>query len=203
MNNHKNLLWLCMMLLLPIMGSAQVNTTLTGTVKTENGDAIAGVEVTLLDNQGNTVGSYSTGMDGQYVFNNLTAGQEYGVVLSASNDAPLNGVSTFDAVLCTRHILGMAPLGSPYKILAADVNNSHTLTTFDMVSIRRLILGITQNLDVPAWRFIRADYTFPNPLNPFQGTLPGTSTILIDGNQQPLHFIGMKSADVNNSAITH
>lgn len=203
MNNHKNLFWLCMILVFPIIGGAQINTTLTGSVKTDNGDAIAGVEVTLFDNQGNTVESYSTGADGQYVFNNLTIGQEYGVILYNSNDAPLNGVSTFDAVLCTRHILGMAPLGSPYKILAADVNNSQTLTTFDVVSIRRLILGITQNLDVPAWRFIPADYTFPNPLNPFQGTIPGTTTVTIDGNQQPLNFIGMKSADVNNSAITH
>ncbi|MFQ5445455.1 MAG: hypothetical protein ACE5FF_00840 [Saprospiraceae bacterium] len=32
------------------------------------------------------------------------------------------GVTTYDLVLITKHILGVQPLGSPYKIIAADAN---------------------------------------------------------------------------------
>ncbi len=40
------------------------------------------------------------------------------------DDNPLNGVTTYDLVLMSRHILGLEPLNSPYKMIAADVNKS-------------------------------------------------------------------------------
>lgn len=69
---------------------------------------------------------------------------------------PLNGVSTFDLVQISKHILGLAPLASLYQGIAADVNNSHTITAFDIVQTRKLILGIYDSFPgVPSWRLVR------------------------------------------------
>jgi hypothetical protein len=49
------------------------------------------------------------------------------------DDNPLNGVTTYDLVLISKHILGLEPLDSPYKMIAADANKSGSITTFDIV----------------------------------------------------------------------
>ena len=80
----------------------------------------------------------------------------------------LNGVSTFDLVLISKHILGVQPLGSPYKMIAADVNNSRSITTLDLIQLRKLILSIdTEFQNNTSWRFVDAGYVFPNPANPW------------------------------------
>ena len=83
------------------------------------------------------------------------------------NDNPLNGVSTFDLVLISKHILGLDTLDSPYQLIAADANRSGTVTTFDIVQFRKVILGIQDT--VPgntSWRFVDADWVFPDPMAP-------------------------------------
>ena len=115
---------------------------------------------------------------------------------------PLNGVTTFDLVLISRHILGVQALNSPYKIIAADANHSNSVTTFDLVALRKLILFI--DADFPnntSWRFIDAGYTFPDPGNPFE--TPFREEIVVTESQNPamnIDFIGVKIGDVNNNA---
>ena len=90
------------------------------------------------------------------------------------DDNPLNGVSTYDLVLISKHILGLAPLNSPYKMIAADANKNNSITTTDIVEFRKLILGIYNELpNNTSWRFVDAEYAFPNPANPFQTYVPG------------------------------
>ena len=84
-------------------------------------------------------------------------------VTPAKNDDWLNGVSTFDLTLIDKHILGVEYLNSPYKIIAADVNKSNTVTTYDMVELRKLILGIyTEIPGNTSWRFVDKDHIFPD-----------------------------------------
>ena len=119
------------------------------------------------------------------------------------NDQPLNGVSTFDLVLISRHILGLQPVTSPYKLIAADANRSNAITTLDIVVLRKLILGIDTVLaNNTSWRFIPVAYVFPNPLNPFQTAFP--ETLAVDVQAMPLNgldFVGIKVGDLNGSAI--
>jgi hypothetical protein len=42
-----------------------------------------------------------------------------------------NGVSTYDLVLISLHILQVDQLDSPYKVIAADANNSQSVTTLE------------------------------------------------------------------------
>ena len=118
-------------------------------------------------------------------------------IIPNKNDEFLNGVSTFDIVLLNRHILGMTPLDSPYKLIAADVNRSNTITVFDMVLIQQLILGI--NTDFPnntSYRFIPADFQFEDPIDPFD--FP--ESILLDSTSDTLvnlSCIAIKTGDVS------
>jgi hypothetical protein len=67
---------------------------------------------------------------------------------------PLNGVSTFDLVQISKHILGIEPLPNAFCIVAADANYSGSVTTTDIITIRKVLLGINQNYPIGSWRYI-------------------------------------------------
>jgi hypothetical protein len=119
------------------------------------------------------------------------------------NDNPLNGVTTYDLVLISKHILGTEPFDSPYKMIAADANKSGSITTFDIVELRKLILGIYDELpNNTSWRFVDKDFEFPNVNNPFQTTFPENKSVVdFQGFISQQDFVGVKVGDVNNTAI--
>ncbi|HRI59103.1 MAG TPA: T9SS type A sorting domain-containing protein, partial [Saprospiraceae bacterium] len=132
----------------------------------------------------------------------IPSGSNY--MLTPQNDEnPLNGVSTFDLVLISKHILGLELLDTPYKIISADANRNNSVTTFDIVEIRKLILGIyTDFPDNTSWRFVDADYVFPDPANPFLVVFPEKITRTnVQSDQLEDNFIAMKTGDVNGSAM--
>ncbi len=144
----------------------------------------------------------TTNGNGVYSISPVPGCQTY-TITPYRNDFPLNGVSTYDLVLITKHILGLEALGSPYKIIAADANKSQSVTTFDVVALRKLILGIdTAFTGNTSWRFVPAGFIFPNPANPFQSPFPETisvplQTLPVAG----LDFTALKVGDVNGTAI--
>jgi uncharacterized delta-60 repeat protein len=130
-------------------------------------------------------------------------GKEAVVVAPHKNDNPLNGVSTYDLVLISRHIIGLGTFASPYQLIAADANRSGSVTTFDIVEIRKLILGIYQNFpNNTSWRFIRKEYNFPNPANPFNPTIPEKDTVSALDPPARLAYVAVKTGDVNGSHLT-
>jgi hypothetical protein len=124
-------------------------------------------------------------------------------ITPVKDDNPLNGVSTYDLVLITKHILGIEPLNSPYKMIAADANKNGSITTFDIVELRKLILGIYNQLpNNTSWRFVDKAYTFPNANNPFTDVFPETKTMSnISTYMLNEDFVSIKIGDVNGSAI--
>jgi hypothetical protein len=128
-----------------------------------------------------------------------------GLQLSAvNNENPLNGVSTQDIVLISRHILGTQPFDAPWKILAADINQSATISSFDIVELRKLLLGIYDAFpNNTSWRFFRGDCNLPP--NPF-GACPSSYQLpVLPIQDYPAHlpFKGLKVGDVNNSALAN
>jgi hypothetical protein len=181
---------------------------ISGNISTETNSPIEGVPVRFYS--GSTFAppfSYNvvTDNNGNYTVPVNLPVISNGYLQPQSDDQPLNGVTTFDLVLLSKHILGLEPLGSPYKIIAGDANNSKSLTTFDIVELRKLILGIYT--DLPAnysWRFVLKSYVFPNPLNPFQPLFPDTVRFMaFNQNPNAGDFIGIKIGDLNNSAIVN
>lgn len=76
--------------------------------------------------------------------------------------APNIGISTLDLVLISKHVLGIEPFANPFQLIAADENNSGSVTTFDILEIRKLLLGIKTNFTAGTWRYV-PDYCFANP----------------------------------------
>lgn len=173
--------------------------TITGNVRTHWGVPMSGVRVEI---GGATSGFVFTDTLGDFRFTDIPGGGNYSIkpVLDLND---LNGVTTFDIVLISKHILGLEPFDSPWKIIAGDVNFSNSTTTFDMVEIRKLVLGINPQFPAAsAWRFLPAYTTFSNVNNPFMGGLPPETIPInnLQGNFNGVNFYGIKTGDVNNTA---
>jgi len=179
----------------------------SGALKTEAGNGLEDANVEL---DGASPSNPSVNLlvpsdaDGNFLFTNVPYNGDYTVTPIKDND-PLNGVSTFDLVLINKHILGIEPLNSPYKMIAADANNSRSITTFDIVELRKLILGIYTELpNNTSWRFVDADFGFPNQQNPFQTIFPETKQIQdLATDHLAEHFVAVKVGDVNGTAVAN
>ncbi|MDO8366994.1 MAG: T9SS type A sorting domain-containing protein [Saprospiraceae bacterium] len=132
-------------------------------------------------------------------------GNDYQATIRAERTlGALVGVTTYDLVLISKHILALEPFTSLYQTVAADVNRSNSVTTFDIVETRKLILGIYDTFPfVPAWRITRpvADPSQIANFSALKDTYKITLTNLVDDiTLQNLHFVGIKYGDVNASA---
>ncbi len=89
-----------------------------------------------------------------------TPGVGWRLTPDKNTTAPTQGVTTFDLVKLQQHTLNVLPLDNqPFSLIGADVNNNGFVTTFDIVEIRKLILGIYNKFpNVGAWRFIPRYY---------------------------------------------
>ena len=179
--------------------NAPAPSMIAGTVQTEEQEGVEGAEVIL---SGVSSQTQTTVSSGGYAFDVVENGFDY-TVTPHLDENPLNGVTTFDLVLITKHILGIQLLDSPYKMIAADINSSGTITTADMIQLRKLILGIYDDFpNNTSWRFVDADYVFPDPTNPWLQEFPESRNIN-NLSEDMLHenFIAAKIGDVNGTVI--
>lgn len=188
-------------------GTCGQNLTVAGALNTENGHGVEDTYMELAGSANNGLPNLNmfsfSDQNGGFHFNNaLPVSSSYTLMPQKDHD-PLNGVNTYDLVLISRHILGLEPLNSPYKLIAADANKSGTVTTFDIVELRKLILGSYQELPTNAsWRFVDENFTFANVDNPFEQTFPESksySTAM--SNMMEENFVAVKVGDVDNSNI--
>jgi hypothetical protein len=107
-----------------------------------------------------------------------------------------NGISTIDLVFIQAHILQRSPFTSAYKMFASDANNSSSVTTADILSIRRLILGSDTTLpDNRIWAFVDGGQAFANPTAPFP--FSSIKTFTNQSTDVSHTFRGIKIGDVN------
>ncbi|MBL7809566.1 MAG: hypothetical protein JNN28_17230 [Saprospiraceae bacterium] len=194
----------------PLCGA--MATMLTGEIKTEDLDKVENVSVDLSGAEtGNCPNANCstpcsatdlTGSDGLYQFSCTACTTCNKVkVVPTRNDNWLEGVTTYDLVLISKHILSLEPLTSPYKIIAADADKMGSITTFDIVTIRKLILGIIPSFpNNTSWRFVDADYIFPAPNDPFSSGFPEIINCLNFPSSNN-DFVAIKVGDVNDSSM--
>lgn len=171
--------------------------TLAGTIKTRTGQPVAGVAVTL---SGDSAQTTTTASDGTYAFA-VTAGGSYTVTPTKIDDTPPTaGVSTADISYIRRHILGLATLDSPYRILAADVNQAKDTSTADITYIRRLILGLSTSMGPTLWQFVPSEFSFSDPANPWSAPIPAShSYASLASSATGQDFVAIKMGDANDS----
>ena len=109
-------------------------------------------------------------------------------VTAENNNNPLNGVSTLDLVLISKHILGTQTINSNYAKIAADVNNNGSISTADLVELRKMILGINANFsNNTSWKF-------------FTTNMSEKATIADLQADATVNFTAVKVGDVNGNA---
>ncbi|MCC7464651.1 MAG: T9SS type A sorting domain-containing protein [Saprospiraceae bacterium] len=121
-------------------------------------------------------------VDGIYDLSGVASLQNRSYTLKPSRDGHPSGLTTFDLVLISKHILAIEPLNCPWQLVAADVNCSGSITTFDIVTARKVILGIESNFPCGSLRF-----------------MPDTASL---SNGQCQSFTGVNLGDVNAGPCT-
>lgn len=160
---------------------------------------VAGVVVTLSGTESQTM---TTGVDGLYSFTVAGTGS-YNVSCAKNSVAnALNGVAVSDATRVNQHVLGILPLTDPYKLIAADVNGSNSVSSADASQIQQAALGNPISkaaFALKTWIMVPQAYSFPNSLAPW-----GYSTVIalndVSTAQTNKNFIGIKLGDVNGTA---
>ena len=174
---------------------------IAGEVYTEKGEMVENVTVETMDMASNNMmGESYTDVNGIYGITSAL-GMDY-EVSATKNDDYTNGVTTLDLVLIQKHILGLQDLDSPYKLIAADASNDERISAIDLIQLRKLILGIYDELpNNGSWRFVDAKTTLDaNHPWPFTETL---SISNLDTDMMEEDFVGVKVGDVNGSVDTH
>jgi hypothetical protein len=174
--------------------------TISGKITTENESEIGNVYVSLISDI-QPYPTYITDSEGEYFFEIIPDSTIN--IIPERLDNPRNGVSTLDIVQIQKHLLTKDTLDSPYKLIAADANNSQHVSVIDIVELRKLILGVYTELpNNKSWRFVPADYDFPDPFDPWQPDTAMNSALdfTFDGSQSAVYdFTGIKIGDVNGT----
>jgi lysyl endopeptidase len=176
------------------------NGKVAGVIYTETNTPIPNTNVILIGDNGFSVSTVSDAQ-GNYSFSGLSTGKNY-ILDFAKSSSILNGLSTFDLLQVQKHILNREILKSPFKMLAADVNNSGSISTSDLILLKRALLGLTTSFEkVPIWQFVPFENGFMNIAAPLLGL--NLNAFMVQNLQSPIldkDFIGVKAGDINNSA---
>jgi hypothetical protein len=173
--------------------------SISGTIKTFTNNPIKNVNVRLSGVQ-NEATSSST--KGEYGFQRLKENKDY-TISPELNTNHLEGVSTYDIVLITRHILGTMPFDNPYKFIAADVDVSGYVSTLDIIQIRKVVLRLDLEFKkCPSWRFIDASFRFKDNQNPLLEVFPELRSYNnLNSEMLGADFVGIKMGDVSGNAV--
>ncbi len=174
----------------------------SGNIHTESFQMVEDVMVELMN--GNVMQTQMpTEEDGDYAFGDLAAAAYQ--VVPHKDDSFINGVSTLDLVMIQRHILDVERFNSPYKAIAADADNSGSVNGIDLVTLRKLILGIITELpfDQKPWRFPTEDQQFADVNKPFPFTEVVSAELNGENQQTGQNFVAVKVGDVNADAMVN
>jgi hypothetical protein len=119
--------------------------------------------------------------------------QQIATLTAVKNSDLFNGLTTFDVSLISQHILDITPFNNPYKIVAADVDNSGELDVSDMLYLRQLILRqrTTFPNGVGSWRFVPRYYLANAGFSSGFNTNPFTATY--NNGPQSFTYLGANS----------
>ena len=113
---------------------------------------------------------------------------------------PNSGVSTLDLVMIQQHILEIRPFDNPYDIIASDLTGNEKVSSSDLLTMRKMILGIIDEWpgNLENWVFVDSTFEFPDETHPFY--YPDSIVIsALKDTIESANFIAVKMGDVNGS----
>lgn len=137
--------------------------------------------------------------DGIYRFSGLQAGQNY-IIAPGKAGVAKDRISLVDIQAIDNHVKGIRLLDDPYQIIAADVNQSNSVTLEDVLLLQQMFLGLISEFpNNKGWRFIPAKFTFADPQNPFSESIPeAISSNEISDPTKDCDFIAVRLGDLAN-----
>lgn len=192
--NTRHLLLSALLSLFSISGIANT-APVSGTITTHCGDPMPGLTVHF----GSEL-TVITDQEGFYQID-LEIGQDY-TVFASLDDEMMNGVDAEDQQIIANSMFDSTGSFSltPYQLLAGDVNNSGSVSTFDLIGIARGLQGITGAIMEPYWFILPADFDLQVPSNPDSVCLPLVINVDSTDGIEGLDFIGVKRGDLDCSA---
>lgn len=168
--------------------------TISGTVLEPNGTPVSGVEVTL---SGDISLTTFTDANGMYQFSDIPEGINI-IVTPKLDDFCLCGLDEMDEISLDNHVQDVNPFSSPYQYIAADINNDNNITNFDFVQLSLLLDGvITDFTNNFCWRFVDADYAFPNASNPWIEPFPESINLNDISGIVQADFVAVKTGNTD------
>jgi len=128
---------------------------LDGTVTCADNQPLDGVTIVVEHAVTFEADSTLTNPNGYFRFDELPGTDEGPYTIRANYPSDnIGGISTFDMVMITQHLLLINPL-SGYHLRAGDYDQSGTVSARDLVLLRKIILQMAPeaNLYPPKWRF--------------------------------------------------
>ena len=180
----------------PVVVSGQVQ-FLNGTT------GVGNAEIQILNTNDQIMLTQNSDINGEFNLEILLSEVQPGWKMKVNKQSdPLNGVSAIDLVRIQKHILIREPFDNPYSKLAADINESGTISSLDIVGLLKILLGKVPNFaDGETWIALPADTDFGPPTqNP--PVITETTILLEDilnGTRLP-NWIAIKKGDVNGNA---
>jgi Dockerin type I domain len=178
---------------------APVQPAILGLIETEEGKPVV-ANVELLNNANSTIRLLTRAS--KFSFLGITRGEAFDVTPTRDSDY-VNGVTTFDVALMSRHILDVQPLTSPLKQIAGDVNGDGSIDAIDMIITRRLVLRIIEIFPGnKSWRFVPKVFPFPVVAKNVPATsFPESLTFInVTDTIRTADFWAIKTGDLNGSA---
>jgi hypothetical protein len=156
----------------------------------------------FVDAQLTLVGSNSslTIKKSDYIFGDLLRGN-YNLTPVRDTDW-LNGVTTYDIALMSRHALDIEPITDPYKLIAGDMDKDGFIDGSDMLYVRKLVLRQLPRVTInTSWRFIPKNHVFARPLSILPGSFPESMQFNnLTDTFRNADFMAVKVGDVNQSS---
>ena len=169
-----------------------------GEVRTEEAEMVEDVQTELMSNIPGFPQVSTTSSDGSYAFENVLEDESYQISAEKDGDDG-NGVNTIDLIIIQRHILGEARLDTPFKMIAADINNDERINGLDLIELRKFILGVyTEFPQNESWKLIPANQTLTLD-NPWSYDTH-IDVVSMTADVLGQDFIAAKIGDLNSSA---
>ncbi len=191
-----------------ISNSTSVEThTVRGSIETPRGVEVSDIDINLLDptDLANPIDVTTTDEFGDYqiTFNSLDL-PDYVVSPVSDNSMISQGISTFDILLIRQHILLQnreATRQYAYQVIASDVDNSGSVSTIDILYLRKIILEF--DFDEmpnggPSWKYVSTATDISNFVDPFAEIENPDVLGVADDNA---NFIAVKIGDPSFDAL--
>lgn len=164
---------------------------------TMTGNSIEGVWI-MLDGKDEPI-AFSE-QDGKAFLQGIPLDENITVRPVKKND-PMKHISTLDVIMLHKHILGLKKIKNPYTLIAADVDGNQKINVGDVHLLQDWILNFGLIPDKNRnWRFVQAEYVFPNPDAP--GMYPSAKSIDSLRHDTLARFVGVLTGDISLGSVS-